>query len=151
MTYPKECAKVSFVLVRCVQQALHILYCAQTFTNVSWSQDTSTRKRATSRFTRLGVRTEMKRKFDVTKSTCVILATAVACSDSFINCHECQSYLNSITNDDRDNVVQIVFKSCASGHSWYIHTYVRTYTRNIENTHIIGNTTSLEHIFNKKM
>ena len=38
------------------------------------------------------------------------VATSVAYSDSFTNCHECQSYLYLITIDDRHMIVQIYIK-----------------------------------------
>ena len=59
-------------------------------------------KLATSKPTQLEVRTPMKLKMDVASCKLIILATAVAVSDSFGNCHKCQGYLNCISNDDRN-------------------------------------------------
>ena len=55
-------------------------------------------------------RYELKTRFNVIEWFNV--ATSVAYSDSFTNCHECRSYLNSITNDDRQNIVRMFFIWC---------------------------------------
>ena len=51
---------------------------------------------------RVGVATPIKFIIHVHKWEPPVLATAVAFSDSFRNCHEWRGYLNSIRNDDRD-------------------------------------------------
>ena len=71
------------------------------------NEDTST-----SKSTRLHERKDTDWKYDVTRSSYLMLTTPVAYSDSFTNCHECRGYLNSITNDDRQIIVRIFFIWC---------------------------------------
>ena len=55
-------------------------------------------------------RYELKTRF--IEIECFNIATSVAYSDSFTSCHECRSYLNSITNDDRQIIVRMFFIWC---------------------------------------
>ena len=79
------------------------------------NEDTST-----SKSTRLHERKDTNWKYDVTRSSYLMLTTSVAHSDSFTNCHECRSYLDSITNDDRQIIVRMffhmMFRYCTSDH-----------------------------------